>query len=177
MEDIYRSAWGIVYERPLLIVRLNMDLTFSDVDPNHPYQAELFHYLNGLPKIDAKVGYRANFLAQRTTDILILHEEVLQSPWRELGTILLHELTHCLIETRQDEWIVISPDAQSLGTRFYKMLNPAIEPYTQHTEHFCQVLAQGAIHYTAVKSIPTTPLFPTPIDCVRSALRYEHLWE
>jgi hypothetical protein len=154
-----------------------VDRTFSDIDEKNPYPQELYTYLNSLDQPASKAGYSVNFIANRTTDVLFLTGEVLDSSYRDLSTILLHELAHCLIDSDQDQYLDITEEARSLGATFYQKLNAYTEPNTGHTTHFCQVLALGAINFNQANSFPDQPLFPSAADCIRSALRYEQMWE
>ncbi len=178
LEEIYFIAWGRSYQRPLVIVKLELpNLVFTDIDPENPFPGELYSYLNSLPKARAVAGYSVNRVAQGSTDVLFLTEEVIQNSFRDLQTILLHELAHCLIDAKEDDFVTLTEPAKELGARFYNNLNPDLEMATRHTEYFCQVLAQGAINYNRAKSFPSHPLFPSAEACLRSALRYEQLWE
>lgn len=177
LEEIYPVAWGRRYDRPLVIVKLGPDGRFIDIDPADPIDQRLYQFLNSLPTPQAKAGYSVNLIAQKTTDVLFLTDEVLQSVYRDLQTILLHELAHCLIDSGEDQFVELTDAAITLGNLFYKNLNPALEQATRHTEYFCQVLALGAINYNRAMSLPEHPLFPSAEGCMRSALRYEQMWE
>jgi hypothetical protein len=177
LEEIYPIAWGLRYDRSLLIVKLATDNRSEDINPSDPYPPELYDYLNCLPTPKSKAGYSVNLIAQATTDVLFLTEDVLQSSYRDLQTILLHELAHCLIDSGQDDLLTLTAEAISLGTGFYGKLNPYNEVWTRHTENFCQVLALGAINYKDAMSLPARPLFPSAEDCLRSAMRYEQIWD
>lgn len=177
LERIYPIAWQIRYDRALLIVKLSSDGRFTDINSGDRYNEALYRYLNNLPPAHSKAGYCVNCIAQNSTDLLFLTDDVLQSQYRDLQTILLHELAHCLIETGEDNIITLTEQAQLLGSQFYNCLNPGLEQVTRHTEHFCQILAFGAINFNTTMSLPERPFFPTSEDCMRSALRFESLWE
>jgi hypothetical protein len=177
LEEIYPIAWGLRYDRNLVIVKLAPDNRFEDINPADPYPRELYDFLNHDPSPQVKAGYSVNLIARGTTDLLFLSEEVLESSYRDLQTILLHELAHCLIDSGQDDQVTLTEEAIALGTEFYGKLNPFNEESTRHTEHFCQVLALGAINYNRAWSLPDRPLFPSAEDCLRSAMRYEQIWD
>jgi hypothetical protein len=177
LEEIYPIAWGLRYDRNLLIVKLAPDNRFEDINPGDPYPPELYDYLNSRPTPQSKAGYSVNLIARGSTDVLFLTEEVLQSSYRDLQTILLHELAHCLIDSEEDNLVTLTAEAIALGTEFYGKLNPYDEVWTRHTEYFCQVLALGAINYNEAMSLPGRPLFPSAEDCLRSAMRFEQIWD
>ena len=177
MVEIYKAAWQLKYDRSVLIVKLNTDGDFSEIDPQDAYGQELFQYLNGLPKVNAKAGYKVKFIAQHTVDLLILGEEVLNERRPDFTTILLHELAHCVIDSGDRQYITIDQEAKVLGDKMYTMLNPATEDDTRHSEDFCRVLAQGAIGLNSAWSTPERSFFTSNEDGLRSALRYEQIWE
>ena len=86
---------------------------------------------------------------------------------KNIDTILLHELAHCIINSGNDTKAK-SEALEKLGQYFYGYSNPATEDYTQHTEQFFMLLAEGCANYQR-----HFPVFNSPEEVIKSAMRFD----
>jgi hypothetical protein len=121
---------------------------------------------------DSRAGYLVNVSSQMTTamnaDLFSLSDIVLNANPADIDTIIIHELTHCLIESGNDTHITINEEALEIAQEIYSLTDRHNEYMTRHTRHFCDVLAQGCIQY-----VRRTRNFQDEIKCIKSAMRFD----
>ena len=121
---------------------------------------------------DAKAGYLFDLKTQFKTgveaDLLLLADVVLNSNPIDLDTMIVHELTHFMIESGRTDLINLSENAKILGDDLYKLTDRCNEDRTRHTEIFCKVLSQLCINYNQA-----THNFISNFDVMKSAMRFD----
>jgi hypothetical protein len=125
---------------------------------------------------DAHAGYSVNagrFLKTvppLNVDVFIVSTEVLSGPEMAVDTIVLHELCHWIIDSRQAATTPLQPDdADRLaGQALYARTDTANVAKTRHTGAFCTLLAAASRVLAEAD-----PRFPDRLAVIESAMRYD----
>ncbi len=123
--------------------------------------------------VDSEAGYsvdtKTNFSTTYEADILLLSETILNSSLIELETIIIHELTHLIIlNSQQITPPLLSKAAIKFGNQIYNLTDKDNEWLTEHTQEFCQYLAEGCIRYNN-----ETRNFANALLAIKSAMRFD----
>ncbi|MBP7346849.1 MAG: hypothetical protein KA952_09950 [Sediminibacterium sp.] len=97
--------------------------------------------------VNAMAGFKFDLQEQipgiKSSDLLLISEELLSNSSIEIDTILIHELTHLAINSDNVKIELVESDRQ-LGHQFYKASRQYDCHQTHHDETFCNYLV-GAL--------------------------------
>ncbi len=121
---------------------------------------------------DSKAGYlvdiKSKLQTQIEADLLLLSDIVLNSNPIDLDTIIIHELVHMLIESKNESNLELTEEAITIGGQIYKITDYHNVETTKHNLDFCKLLAQACINYN-IKS----KNFSTDFLASKSAMRFD----
>ncbi len=100
------------------------------------------------------------------TALFLFSDITLNSNPIDLDTIIIHELSHFMVLSRNE--VQPSIEAYKLGREIYDISSPEYDEITQHTEDYCRLLAQGCINYNE-----KTRNFRRNADAAKSAMRFD----
>jgi hypothetical protein len=125
---------------------------------------------------DAKAGYLVDVSSEFSTDLkcdlISLSDIVLNSNPIDLDTIIIHELTHCLLDSNHAEKISPYGDCEDDASRLFSQTDEDFRHQTRHTQEFCNLICRGCHRYTH-----KTANFGSGWLAARSAMRYDAFFD
>lgn len=126
--------------------------------------------------IDAKAGYLVDVSSQFSTglksDLFSISDIVLNSNPIDLDTIIIHELTHCLLESNHAKKILPYGDWEEDASKLFSHTDEDLQHQTLHTQEFCNLLCQGCHRYSH-----KTANFGSGWLAARSAMRFDAFFD
>lgn len=105
-------------------------------------------------------------------DVLLLANSILNSNPFHLDAIIIHEITHLLIDTNNFNYITIYPFIDELAKKLFNATDIEIIEFTKHDIFFCQLLIYGCSNYQS-----KTNNFKNLHETVVSAMKYDTIRE
>ncbi len=131
--------------------------------------------INARGFFDTKAGYCVNVAdifpeTGVNADVLLVSTEVLSSNPKVIDAILVHELCHLLINSKNVEisGLTLDSKARYHGEKLYKKTDIENQGTTKHTLEFCTVLAAAANRLQESNSA-----FLDRWDAIGEAMRYD----
>ena len=117
-------------------------------------------------------GYRVNahnhFRTNIPVDIFLVSDIIINSNPSHIDTIIIHELTHLLIDSENSHAFALLPHFKEMGLRLYYATDTERTEDTRHNFDFCQLLVYGCSNYQS-----KTKNFRGLQEAVENAMRYD----
>ena len=121
--------------------------------------------------VDAVAGYAVDaheiFSTETPTDIFLISDNVLKSTTQHIDSIIIHELSHLLIDSKK-QCKSLPSFVNDMAIKLYNATDIENSERTRHDLEFCQLLIYGCFNYQI-----KTRKFKTLQETVENAMKYD----